>query len=268
MASSAECVKAVDYSKKVNMKFPYCQHRHSTPDPKAPALDILGLGVAYPSEEKLALKDFDIRVPAGSAFALVGPNGAGKSTLFKAICGLLPVRTGSISVFGHPLGACHHRVVYLPQRSEIDWQFPISVLELVVMGRYVYLGWFNRPQKRDIEIARNALKEMNVLDLADRQISKLSGGQQQRVLIARALSQNADLLLLDEPLNAVDETTRQTVGEVLKKIKSQGKTVIVATHYYDQEDGRYDNAIFLKDGHKINGSDPTIDSTHKGCDCN
>ena len=249
------------------MKFPYCQHRHSAPDPKAPALEIQGLGVSYPSEEKLALKDFDISIPVGSSLALVGPNGAGKSTLFKAICGLLPIRAGNIRVFGHPLGACHHRVVYLPQRSEIDWQFPISVLDLVVMGRYVYLGWLNKPQKRDIEIARHALKEMNVLDLAYRQISKLSGGQQQRVLIARALAQNADLLLLDEPLNAVDVSTRQTVGEVLHKIKSQGKTVIVATHYYDQEEGRYDHAIFLKDGKKISGNDNKEDQNHTGCDC-
>jgi len=249
------------------MKFPYCQHLHNSPDPKSPALEIHGLGVSYSSDDKFALKDFDISVSAGSSLALVGPNGAGKSTLFKAICGFLPVRRGSIRVFGHPLGACHHRVVYLPQRSEIDWQFPISVLDLVVMGRYVYLGWFNRPQKNDIEIARQALKEMNVSDLADRQISKLSGGQQQRVLIARALAQNADLLLLDEPLNAVDVSTRQTVGEVLHKIKAQGKTVIVATHYYDQEEGRYDKAIYLKDGKKISGIDPQENSTHKGCDC-
>jgi len=249
------------------MKFPYCQHRHSNPDPKAPALEIQGLGVSYSSEDKLALKDFAISVPAGSSVALVGPNGAGKSTLFKAISGLLPVRSGSIQVFGHPLGACHHRVVYLPQRSEIDWHFPISVLDLVVMGRYVYLGWFNRPQKRDIEIARHALKEMNVLDLIHRQISKLSGGQQQRVLIARALAQNADLLLLDEPLNAVDVSTRQTVADVLHKIKSQGKTVIVATHYYDQEEGRYDKAIYLKDGKKISGVEHHGESNHDNCDC-
>ncbi len=249
------------------MKFPYCLHRHSAPDPKSPALEIQGLGVSYASEDKLALKDFDISVPAGSTLALVGPNGAGKSTLFKAICGLLPVRHGLIRVFGHPLGACHHRVVYLPQRSEIDWHFPISVLDIVVMGRYVYLGWFSRPTKRDLEIARHALKEMNVLDLAERQISKLSGGQQQRVLIARALAQNADLLLLDEPLNAVDVTTRQTVEQVLQKIKAQGKTVIVATHYYDQEEGRYDRAIYLKDGRKISGLDATADPAHDGCDC-
>ena len=108
---------------------------------------------------------------------------------------------------------------------------------------------------------------MNVLDLAHRQISKLSGGQQQRVLIARALTQNADLLLLDEPLNAVDVTTRQTVGEVLRKIKAQGKTVIVATHYYDQEEGRYDGAIYLKDGKQISDANDQEDPGHQGCDC-
>ena len=118
-----------------------------------------------------------------------------------------------------------------------------------------------------MDIARHALKEMNVLDLADRQISKLSGGQQQRVLIARALTQNADLLLLDEPINAVDVGTRQTVGEVLKKIKAQGKTVIVATHYYDQEEGRYDKAIYLKDGQQMSDPNYKEDSGHKGCQC-
>ena len=238
------------------MKIPYCQHRHSRPNPNAPALEIQGLGVSYSSEGKFALKDFDISVPVGSVVALVGPNGAGKSTLFKAICGLLPLRCGTIRVFGFPLGACHNRVVFLPQRSEIDWQFPVSVLDFVTMGRYVYLGWFTSAGKKDIDIARHALKEMNVFDLAHRQISKLSGGQQQRVLIARALTQNADLLLLDEPLNAVDVATRQTVGEVLQKIKAQGKTVIVATHYYDQQEGLFDGAIYLKDGKQT-----------KGCDC-
>ena len=116
-------------------------------------------------------------------------------------------------------------------------------------------------------MARHALNEMNVSDLADRQISRLSGGQQQRVLIARALAQNADLLLLDEPLNAVDATTRQTVGEVLQKIKAKGKTVIVATHYYDQEEGLYDGAIYLKDGKQIADLNYKDDPSHKDCDC-
>jgi len=249
------------------MNFPYCQHLHSSPDPQAPALAIQGLGVSYSTGEKFALKDFDISVLPGSALALVGPNGAGKSTLFKAVCGLIPIRKGNIRVFGHPLGACHHRVVYLPQRSAIDWLFPISVLDLVMMGRYVYLGWFQRPGKNDIEIVHEALKEMNVLDLAGRQISKLSGGQQQRVLIARALAQNADLLLLDEPLNAVDAATRQIVADLLHKIKSQGKTVIVATHYYDQEEGRYDEAIYLREGKRVSNTKEHGGPSHKECDC-
>ena len=249
------------------MKFPYCHHRHISPNPNALALEIQGLGVSYSAEGKFALKDFDVSVPVGVAMALVGPNGAGKSTLFKAICGLLPVRSGTIRVFGFPLGACHDRVVFLPQRSEIDWQFPVSVLDFVTMGRYVYLGWFSPKTKKDTDVARHTLKELNVSDLADRQISKLSGGQQQRVLIARALTQNADLLLLDEPMNAVDVSTRQTVEEVLKKIKAQGKTVIVATHYYDQEEGRYDGAIYLKDGQQMSDLNYKEDSGHKGCQC-
>jgi manganese/zinc/iron transport system ATP- binding protein len=132
----------------------------------------------------------------------------------------------------------------------------------------VYLGWFKKPHAKDIAIARQSLEEMHVADLADRQIAKLSGGQQQRVLIARALAQNADLLLLDEPLNAVDVTTRETVAQVLRKLKGQGKTVIVATHYYDQEEGRYDQAVYLKDGKKVNSPDYKNDSHHKDCGCN
>ena len=248
------------------MNFSYCQHRHSKPDPNSPALEIKEMDIFYSDEDKIALSGINLNICAGASIALVGPNGAGKSTLFKAISGLLPIRSGSIRVFGHPLGACHHRVVYLPQRSEIDWQFPMSVLELVTTGRYVYLGWFATASHKDIEIARNSLHEMGILDLADRQISKLSGGQQQRVLIARALTQNADLLLLDEPLNAVDVATRQVVAEVLAKIKAQGKTVVVATHYYDQEEGRYDGAIYLKDGRQIVEASPKDTGHHKGCD--
>lgn len=231
----------------------YCHHRHSLPDLKAPALEIKDLEVFYPKESKPAISHVSMTVAAGASMALVGPNGAGKSTLFKAISGLLPARQGSVRVFGHPLGACHHRVVYLPQRSDIDWQFPISALDLVMTGRYVYLGWFSRANVKEKQMALDALSKLGVADLAQRQISQLSGGQQQRVLIARALVQQADLLLLDEPLNAVDAATRATVAGVLSDLKSKGKTVIVATHFYDQEEGRYDGAIYLKDGEQIHG---------------
>jgi ABC-type Mn2+/Zn2+ transport system ATPase subunit len=186
------------------VQFSYCSHNHCAPDPNAPALDINGLMTCYPGTDKAALNNVNLIVPVGASLALVGPNGAGKSTLFKAISGFLPIRSGTIRIFGHRLGECHHRVVYLPQRSEIDWEFPISVMELVLTGRYVYQGWFKRTSRTDVGIGLDALKELNVADLADRQISQLSGGQQQRVLIARALAQKADLLLLDEPLNAVD----------------------------------------------------------------
>ena len=156
--------------------FAYCQHRHSNPDPRSPALEIKGLEVFYSGEERSALNGISMRVPVGASMALVGPNGAGKSTLFKAISGLLPARSGTVRIFGHCLGACHHRVVYLPQRSDIDWQFPMTVLDLAMTGRYVYLGWFVRPGKKDRDTALNALEQLGVADLKDRQINKLSGG--------------------------------------------------------------------------------------------
>ena len=249
------------------MIFSYCQHRHSIPELQSPALEIKDLDIFYPGEEKCALRNFNIRIPVGASMALVGPNGAGKSTLFKAISGLIPVRGGTIRILGHPLAACHHKVVYLPQRSEIDWQFPMNVLDFTITGRYVYLGWFTRPSAKDAAMAVDALEQLGVADLADRQISKLSGGQQQRVLIARALAQNAELLLLDEPLNAVDTLTRDTVAKVLRGIKAQGKTVIVATHYFDQEEGRYEGAIYLKDGEQIKSPVTGHQSQEQAKDC-
>lgn len=247
------------------MRIPYCRHRHSHPDPKAPALNINDLRVAYPGSAKLAIDGLTTHIHVGQSVALVGPNGAGKSTLFKAISGLLPIQSGNVRIFGHALGACHHRVVYLPQRSSVEWDFPINVMDLVSTGRYVYLGWLTNLRKRDTQAALAAMEQMNVADLVNRQIGQLSGGQQQRVLIARALAQDADLLLLDEPLNAVDAQTRDIVAEVLVRIKAQGKTVITATHHYDREDGLYDGAIFLKDGKQID-TPLNKGEGHQGCD--
>lgn len=230
---------------------PYCSHRHSRPLKEAAALLVQDLTVFYSGQEKPALNHFSVTVSPGTVMALVGPNGAGKSTLFKAISGLLPVHSGEVSVFGHSLGACHQRVVYLPQRSEIDWLFPVTVMDLVSTGRYIYLGWFKNLGPKDKGIATKALQQLGIADLAHRHINQLSGGQQQRVLIARALAQNADLFLMDEPFNAIDATTRETVKNVLSNIKGEGKTVIVATHYYDQEEGIYDGAVYLQDGEMI-----------------
>ncbi len=241
----------------------YCGHKHSAPLGGAPALEVKGLTAGYPGSDRPALNRVDCSVPVGSVLALVGSNGAGKSTLFKVASGLLPVQEGSVRVFGHPLGVCHHRVVYLPQRSDIDWAFPVTVFDLVLTGRYVYLGWLRRPSAEDRQIAHEALRRMDVEDLAQKQISQLSGGQQQRVLIARALAQDADLLLLDEPLNAVDAKTRLTVAKVLNALKAEGKTVIMATHYYDKSEAFYDGAIYLKDGELVDAGHHL--PGHEGC---
>jgi manganese/zinc/iron transport system ATP- binding protein len=249
-----------------SMNVPYCRHcrhTHELPDPKAPALELRDVIAGYPKDEQPTLKGITLTVPVGSSIALVGDNGAGKSTLFKVLSGLLPLKSGHVRVLGHRLGECHDHVVYLPQRSDIDWQFPISVRDLVLTGRYVHLGWFARPSAKDIARVMQALEELGVAQLAGRQIAKLSGGQQQRVLIARALAQDADLLLLDEPLNAVDAETRHVIATVLDDIKSKGRTVIMATHYFDPQDKRYDGAIYLKDGEQV--TDVTSRKGHEGC---
>ena len=203
--------------------FPYgCRH-HADPVAQADALVVGDLTVNYPGSASPAIEGISLRVPAGARVALVGPNGAGKSTLLKAVAGLLCVSRGDIRIYGNPVGACHHRVAYLPQRGEIDWRFPISVERLVLTGRYVHLGWFRWPGQRDFAIAREVLARLGLTELAGRQIAKLSGGQQQRVLLARALAQGADLLLLDEPLNAVDADTRDAIHDVLKDLQQRAR---------------------------------------------
>ncbi|NJN94438.1 MAG: ABC transporter ATP-binding protein [Anaerolineales bacterium] len=195
-----------------------------------------------------ALNEVNLNVPVGVRMALVGPNGAGKSTLLKAIAGLLPVQAGQIRVYGQPIGACHHRVAYLSQRSEVDWRFPLNVRQLALTGRYVHLGWLRRPAPKDYALVEQVLSQLHLSELAGRQIGQLSGGQQQRALLARALVQEADLLLLDEPLNAVDTKTRDIVMEVLKMLQKQGKTALVATHDLGRLAADFDGAIYLEEG--------------------
>ena len=181
-------------------------HGQSVPGEAAVAVD--DLSVSMPGDDRLALDGVTLTVPIGSRTALVGPNGAGKSTLLKSIVGLLKPRSGSIHVYGMPVASCLHRVAYLPQRGEIDWRFPMTVRELIQTGRYVHLGWLRRPGAEDRALVEQEIKRLRLDELADRQIGQLSGGQQQRALLARALVQGADLLLLDEPMNAVDVETR------------------------------------------------------------
>jgi ABC-type Mn2+/Zn2+ transport system ATPase subunit len=216
------------------------------------ALEVREARVAYPDEpDREALHGVTLRVPAGMHVALVGPNGSGKSTLLKAVAGVLPLRSGEIRVHGQPVAACLHRVAYLAQRGEIDWRFPVDVARLVMTGRYVHLGWLRRPAAEDRQRVAEALDRLGIEHLAQRQIGQLSGGQQQRALLARALVQEADVLLLDEPLNAVDAETRAKVAEVMGELHREGRTVVAATHDLGRLETDYDAALFLSEGREV-----------------
>ncbi|MBA2442325.1 MAG: ABC transporter ATP-binding protein [Rubrobacter sp.] len=228
--------------------FPYGHRRHADPVPGAPALSVRSVSAWHPGTEEPALSEVSLRVPAGARVALVGPNGAGKSTLLKLVAGLLQEESGEVRVFGNPVGACHHRVAYLPQRGEVDWRFPINLRKLVMTGRYVHLGWLRRPGARDRAAVDHAIERLGLRPLERRQIGQLSGGQQQRALLARALVGEADLLLLDEPLNAVDAETRAIISEVLSGLQRTGKTIMVATHDLDSLASEFDGALYLRDG--------------------
>lgn len=234
-----------------NTMFPYGHRTHKEIVSGAPALDIQSLTVTYPQVQRLALKNINLCVPVGAQVALVGHNGAGKSTLLKAITGLLPIQSGQVRIYGNPIGACHHRTAYLPQRGEIDWSFPITLRKLVLTGRYVHLGWFKRPSKADWAIADAMIEQMGLSQLSHRQIGQLSGGQQQRAMLARALAQEADLLLLDEPLNAVDAETRELISQVLADLRQKQKSIVIATHDIARLEQDFDSVLYLADGEEI-----------------
>jgi manganese/zinc/iron transport system ATP- binding protein len=228
--------------------FSYSHRHHADPLANAPALDIAGLQVVYPQTRLLALQDVHLCLNPGERVALVGHNGAGKSTLMKTIAGLLRPQKGRLHIYGREVGECHHRVAYLPQRGEMDWRFPITLARLVMTGRYVHLGWFRWPGPADQRIVREVLARLGLEALAGRQISQLSGGQQQRALIARALAQESDLLLLDEPFNAVDQESRGIIMEVLEGLRGQGKTVLMATHDLSRLANDFDRALAMQEG--------------------
>lgn len=192
------------------------------------AVEASDLTVAY--HEKPVLWDVDLVVPHGVLMAIVGPNGAGKSTLLKAILGLVPIAAGRVLIFGRPLAETRHLVAYMPQRESVDWQFPTTVLDVVVMGLYGRLGWFRRPGKQERAVAWAALDKVGMTAFAHRQISQLSGGQQQRVFLARALVQDAQVYLMDEPFQGVDATTERATITLLQELRAQGKTVLVVHH--------------------------------------
>src|SRR5687768_14440567 len=191
-------------------------------------IEVHDLTVAY--HKKPVLWGIDLIVPRGKLIGIVGPNGAGKSTLIKAVMGLIPLSSGWVKVFGQPFRKNLARVGYVPQRESVDWDFPVSVMDVVLMGRYGHLGLLRRPSRRDREIARECLDKVKMLPFANRQIANLSGGQQQRVFLARALAQESDLYLMDEPFSGVDAATESAIMALLHELKERGKTLMVVHH--------------------------------------
>jgi ABC-type Mn2+/Zn2+ transport system ATPase subunit len=215
------------------------------PVPGEAALVMDGVNFTYPGAARPAVESASLLIPPGERVALVGPNGAGKSTLIKLIAGLEKPDSGVIEIYGNPAGSCHHRVALVPQRSEVDWSFPITVRQVVMMGRYVHLGWLRRPRPADHDVVERALDMMEIADLAERQVGELSGGQQQRVMLARTLAHDADLLLLDEPLNHVDVPTQELIFHVLESLSRTGRTVIVSTHDLGILPIHFSRAVFI-----------------------
>ena len=193
-----------------------------------PAIEVKNLTVAYGSRSALSGVNADME--RGQIVGVVGPNGAGKSTLLKAIVGLVPIVGGTITVHDKPASKQRHEVAYVPQREEVNWEFPVSVEDVVMMGRYGRIGWFRRAGNDDRRRVDEALEMVDLIDIRDRHINQLSGGQQQRVFLARALAQDASVLLLDEPLSGVDATSQERILQLLHDLAAEGRTVVMATH--------------------------------------
>ncbi len=213
------------------------------PDDEAPPLEVHDLTVAY--RRRPAIYGIDLCVPPGRLVGIIGPNGAGKSTFIKAVMGVLPATSGWVKVFGKPYRENCHRVGYVPQRESVDWDFPVDVMDVVLMGRYGRLRLGQRPAKGDREIARECLAKVHMLPFANRQIGNLSGGQQQRVFLARALAQESDLYLMDEPFAGVDAATESAIITILNDLKSRGKTLLVVHHDLPSARDYFDSLLLL-----------------------
>ncbi|HET6278490.1 MAG TPA: metal ABC transporter ATP-binding protein [Candidatus Polarisedimenticolia bacterium] len=206
------------------------------------ALEVHGLTVSY--HETPVLRNVSLSIPTGQLVAVVGPNGAGKSTLLKAVLGLIPRDAGEVRVFGKPIRENPLIVAYVPQTESVDWDFPVTAREVVMMGRFGRLGYFGRPGPRDREIVAECLRTVSMQDFADRHIRQLSGGQQQRIFLARALAQEARILLLDEPLAGVDAQTEATLFELMGRFSAEGKTLVVVNHDLEVLD-KFHAVLFL-----------------------
>ncbi|MEM7539177.1 MAG: metal ABC transporter ATP-binding protein [Chloroflexota bacterium] len=201
---------------------------YSSHSSQSNAIEVSDLTVAY--QDKPVLWDIDLTVPEGVLMAIVGPNGAGKTTLIKSVLGLVRPAAGQVLINNQPYTKQRQNVGYVPQRGSVDWDFPTSVLDVVMMGRYGALGWLRRPGRNERAAAMESLEKVGMADFAQRQISQLSGGQQQRVFLARALVQDAQVYFMDEPFQGVDATTERAIIQLLKELRAAGKTVMVVHH--------------------------------------
>ncbi len=217
--------------------YPHFHHQEDQP-----ILDVRHLSVRY--DGRIALEDITFHLHVGERVAVVGPNGAGKSTLFKVIAGVLQPSEGEVRVFGSgPHG--HVCIAYIPQRNQVDWNFPVSVADVVMMGRIAKLGPLGWPKRRDWDLVHGALETVGLGELAGRQIGQLSGGQQQRMFIARALAQEAELMLMDEPLTGLDAPSQRDVLSLLDELQRRGVTLMVATHDLEQAAAHFDRIMLL-----------------------
>ena len=206
-------------------------------------IQIHDMTIAY--HKKPVLWDVDLDVPEGQLVGIIGPNGAGKSTMIKAIMDLVPKASGWVKIYGEDYGEMRKTIGYVPQRESVDWDFPISALDVVLMGRYGHVGWIRRPGREDRRLAHDALDKVGMNDYARRQISHLSGGQQQRVFLARALAQDARIYMMDEPFAGVDAATERAIIDILVTLREQGKTILVVHHDLQTVTEYFDWVIML-----------------------
>lgn len=207
------------------------------------AISVKGLSVSF--DRKRVLTNIYLEIESGKIYGVIGPNGAGKSTLFKAMLDLIETDNGTVEVEGKPIEKMRKQVVYVPQKNDVDWQFPATVYDIVLMGRYPHKTVFQRMNKQDEQITLQALEEVGMLTFKDRQIGELSGGQQQRVFLARALCQESDIFFLDEPFVGVDITTEEKIIQILKRLAQEGKTLLVVHHDLATVKKYFDKVILL-----------------------
>ncbi len=207
------------------------------------AIEVKDIHVSYSGKQ--VVKDINFSFETGKLIGIIGPNGAGKSTLMKAVLGLIPKDHGSVSFYGKPISEVRKNIAYLPQRSAIDWDFPILVRDVVLTGTYPKLGLFKRPRKKEKQFATKCLEKVGMEDFSNNQIGELSGGQQQRVFLARALAQEADYFFLDEPFVGIDVASERVIIDILKNLRDEGKTIFVVHHDLSKVEAYFDDIILI-----------------------